>query len=135
MFNKVVAAVLFVQDFEKCLAFYRDTLGLPVISLLPKFAAFKMDDQDFAISQMSEGAEQINVGLDAFEPHTGKLVPVMLCAMVENVDTAYEDLKAKGVQFTKAPVDQPWSIRAAYFHDPEGNVWEIAHKIAPQQKA
>ena len=49
MFNHVTALVLFVQDFEKMLAFYRDTLELPVAQLEEKFVAFKMHDQDFAL--------------------------------------------------------------------------------------
>jgi lactoylglutathione lyase len=131
MFDRVCAVALFVQDFDKCLAFYRDTLGLQVIHSAPKIVAFKMQDQDFALYEMSEAAELINVEMGAFEPQTGKIDRVMLCALVDNVDTAYEAFKAKGVEFTKPPIDQPWGIRAAYFRDPEGNVWEIAHKLTP----
>jgi lactoylglutathione lyase len=122
MFQKVTAIVLFVQDFETCLTFYRDKLGLPVAQLEPKFAAFKMQDQDFAMLEISQAADMIGVGVEAFEAQTGKIDRVLLCADVENVDTVYEAFKANGVQFTKAPVDQPWGIRAAYFRDPEGNI-------------
>src|SRR5215213_6393794 len=113
MFRKVVAAVLFVQDFQTSLSFYRDTLCMEVAELQPNFVAFKMDDQDFAILDIAGAAEQIGVAVSAFEGQTGAIDRVMLCAMVENVDAAYEMLVDKGVTFTKAPVDQPWGIRAA----------------------
>jgi catechol 2,3-dioxygenase-like lactoylglutathione lyase family enzyme len=127
MFQRVNAVVLFVQDFEKCLSFYRDTLGLEVVQLEPAFAAFRMKDHNFAISHVSEGAEMVNAPISA-PPITGTQ-RIMLCAELENVDTAYETLTAKGVEFTRAPVSQPWGIRAAYFKDPEANLWEIYHSL------
>lgn len=129
MFRKVNSIVLFVQDFEKSLAFYRDTLGLEVAQLEPKFVAFKMDGQDFALNAIPEAAEMVNVPLESFEPQTGKVDRVLLCANVDNVDKAYETLKAKGVEFTMPPVSQPWGIRAVYFKDPEGNIWELKHPL------
>ena len=132
MFNKIGAVVLFVQDFEKCLTFYRDLLGLPVVLLEPNFAAFKMNEQNFAINHIEPSADMVNLQVDAFAPMTGKTARAMLCAEVENVDAAYEDLVQKGVQFTGPPVDQDWGIRAAYFQDPEGNLWEILHPLAAE---
>ena len=129
MFNHVSAIVLFVQDFDSCLRFYRDALGLPVGLLQEKFVGFKMKEQDFALLHISAGAEMINVGVEAFEAQTGKLDRVLLCADIDDVDAAYETLKARGVEFTKAPVDQPWGYRAAYFRDPEGNIWEIRQPL------
>lgn len=130
MFNRVTAVVLFVQDFQTCLTFYRDTLGLPVAQLESRFAAFKMQDQDFAIIEMSEASEMVKVADSEFEPQTGKTDRVLLCTRVENVDVAYEQLIAKGVEFTMPPTDQYWGLRTAFFKDPEGNLWEIAHPIA-----
>ncbi len=134
MFNQVSAVVLFVQDFDTCLTFYRDALGLKVVQQEPKSAAFKMADQDFALVEISEAAEMVNLAVDAFEAQSGKADRVLLCARLENVDIAYETFKARGVVFTRPPTDQPWGIRAAYFRDPEGNLWEIAHALAPRQK-
>lgn len=129
MFNQVTAVVLFVQDFDTCLTFYRDKLGLPVAQLEEKFAAFKMHDQDFAILDLADAAKMVNLDPSAFEPQTGRADRVMLCTHVENVDATYETYKANGVEFTLPPTDQYWGIRAAYFRDPEGNIWEIAHPL------
>lgn len=126
MFNRVTAVVLFVQDFEACLAFYRDKLGLEVALLEPDFAAFKMADQDFALQAMPTAVELFG----AFKAPSKGTDRAMLCTKVADVDAAYQQLKANGVEFTKAPEDKYWGIRAAYFRDPDGNLWEIATPIA-----
>lgn len=131
MFHKIRTVNLFVHDFEKCLSFYRDALALEVIRLEPTFVAFKMDDHELHLLQIADGANVLGVDLSAFESQTGKLDRVLLCSQVDNVDAVYQTLMANGVEFTKAPLDQPWGIRAAYFHDPEGNIWEINHPLAP----
>ncbi len=126
MFNRVTAVVLFVQDFEKCLAFYRDQLGLEVALLESDFAAFKFADQNFALQAMPKAVELFG----AFEAPSGKTDRVMLCTEVADVDAAYEQFKTNGVEFTKAPEDRYWGIRTAYFRDPEGNLWEIYSPVA-----
>lgn len=129
MFNHITAVVLFVHDFEKSLAFYRDTLGLEGVVLEPKFAAFKMFEQDFAINEIAHAAEMVQLPVDAFDPQTGKAARSLLCTRVKNVDIAYQALRARGVVFTQEPTDQYWGIRTAFFRDPEGNLWELAHPL------
>lgn len=132
MFRNINAVVLFVQDFDTALTFYRDALGLEVVVLEPTFAAFKMHEQDFAINAITEGAAMIGVDLSAFESETGRLDRVLLCATVEDVDALYAQYTANGVTFTGAPVDKPWGYRVAYFRDPEGNIWELRQPIEVQ---
>lgn len=127
MFNRVSAVVVFVRDFNTCLTFYRDTLGLPVAQLETNFVAFRMKDQNFALQALSAAADMFHAR--AGEP-TGKTDPMMLCTQVDNVDAEYERLTAKGVEFVQPPTDQYWGIRAAYFRDPEGNLWEMAQPSA-----
>ncbi len=129
MFNKVTAVVLFAEDFEMCLAFYRDKLELPVALLEPDFAAFKMNDQDFAIQRASAAAEMFGAAAQ-----TRGNDRAMLCTRVADIDATYEKYKANGVEFLKEPVDQYWGIRCAYFRDPEGNLWEIASPIETAQE-
>ena len=43
-----------------------------------------------------------------------------LYLMVNNVDKAYADLSAKGVQFEGPPTDMPWGHRVVRTSDPEG---------------
>ena len=125
MFDRVGAVVLFVDDLDTCLAFYRDVLELRVAMTDDASAAFYMAGHDFALLKTPAAAEMVGEQLLA----GGASHRVMLCADVENVDVTYAQLTAKGVKFLKSPMDQQWGIRAAYFADPAGNYWEIRHSL------
>jgi lactoylglutathione lyase len=127
MIRKVDAVVLFVQDLEKCMMFYRDTLEFPVTANDDVSFAFRLEDQDFVVLKTSAAVEM--VGEEALSLHDGVAHRVLLCAGVENVDASYEALTAKGITFIKPPVSQAWGRRTAYFADPEGNLWELWHSL------
>jgi lactoylglutathione lyase len=130
VFRKVDAVVLFVQDLQKCVAFYRDQCGMEVVFTDEVSVAFKRDNQDFLLLEFAAAAEM--VGEAALGTHQGAGHEVLLCADVDDVDSAYKTLMAKGVAFLKAPKDQPWGIRSAYFADPEGHLWELRQQLAPR---
>lgn len=132
MIRKVNAVVLFVEDLERSMAFYRDTVGIDVVFSDDVSFAFSLEGQDFAIVKVSEGVNMLNEAVLGVERGVGRRV--MLCADVEDVDAVYQALTAKGVAFIKPPVDQHWGWRTAYFADPEGNIWELRQSI-PQQQA
>jgi uncharacterized glyoxalase superfamily protein PhnB len=127
MFNKIDANVLFVKDLETCLAFYRDVVGLEPGFTDDESVAFKMQGTDFVILKAPAAADMMNEAVIAFDQAKG--YRVLMCAGVENVDTVYQALADKGATMIKAPQDQPWGRRTAYFSDPEGNLWEIFHHL------
>ena len=49
---------------------------------------------------------------------------------VEDVDRAYQELKARGVTFQQEPTDMPWGDRVATLRDPEGRQVSLAQPIA-----
>ena len=129
MFRSVIATVLFVRDLDRCLTFYRDTLGLEVQESDPHGATFRMKDLHFILLDVSEaasliGSEERELTLKIEGGPRG-----LLAASVEDVDAAYEQLKAKGITFLRPPTDQSWGLRTAHFADPEGNIWEINQPI------
>jgi lactoylglutathione lyase len=130
MIRKVNAVVFFVQDLEKSMQFYRDTVGLEVVFSDDVSFAFRMENQDFALVKVSTGVEMLNEQVLVSQP--GVSHRVMLCADVADVDAIHKTLTAKGVAFIKAPIDQPWGYRTAYFADPEGNIWELRQSIPAQ---
>jgi uncharacterized glyoxalase superfamily protein PhnB len=83
-----------------------------------------MEEQDFALQDITAAADMFQ----ARTPHSGD--GMMLCADFENVDAAYETFKTNGVEFTTPLLDQSWGIRAAYFRDPDGNLWEIRQRMS-----
>jgi lactoylglutathione lyase len=125
MIRKVNAVVLFVQDLERVMTFYRDTVGIEVVFSDDVSYALRLEGQDFAIVKASTGVEMLNE--DVLAPQAGHRV--MLCADVDDVDAVYAALVAKGVAFIKPPISQHWGWRTAYFADPEGNIWELRQAI------
>ena len=127
MFHSVMATVLFVRNLARCAAFYRDTLGLEVQESDADSVSFKMENVYFLLLEVSAAARLISE-----EPLELKIEGgprMLLAAGVEDVDAAYEALKAKGVTFLRPPTDQSWGLRTAHFADPEGNLWEINQSI------
>ncbi len=45
--------------------------------------------------------------------------------VVEDVDAACAEMKAKGARFTMEPSRQPWGGYMAMFADPEGNLFYL----------
>jgi lactoylglutathione lyase len=123
MIHRIDATVVFVRDLARCTTFYRDTLGLQVVHSDPTSVAFHMEDEDFLLLEVGAAAHMLSE--EALELKSEGSQRVLLCAGVEDVDAAYEALKAKGVRFLRPPTNQPWGLRTAYFADPEGNLWEI----------
>ncbi len=133
MLRNIVAAQLIVRDLATSTAFYRDTLGLKVDDSGPDFAMFKVGDLYFFLQEATSVAqmmseEPLDLRLDGGSRS-------LIAASVDDVDTMYADLKAKGVHVLRPPTDQPWGLRTAYFTDPEGNYWEIHRPVTTKSEA
>lgn len=131
MIAKVNAVVLFVEDLDRAMRFYRDTLGLEVVFSDDVSIALRLAGQDFAIVHVSAGVEMLNE--EVLSQQTGVSRRVMMCADVENVDDVYTTLSGKGLAFIKPPISQHWGWRTAYFADPEGNIWELRQAIPAER--
>ncbi len=129
MVRDIVASVLFVRDLDRCLTFYRDTLGLEVQNSDAHSAAFKMEDIYFILLDASAAASLIGSEEGELKIKIEGGPRGLLAAEVEDVDAAYKELSARGVTFRRPPTDQPWGKRTAHFADPEGNLWEINQPI------
>jgi uncharacterized glyoxalase superfamily protein PhnB len=114
------------------MTFYRDTLGLEFKGSDPDSVTFLMNDQYFILLDVSAAADLLGSEVNTLKIEGGPRV--LLASGVEDVDAAYETLKAKGVTFLRPPTDQPWGLRTAHFADPEGNLWEINQPVASEPK-
>jgi predicted enzyme related to lactoylglutathione lyase len=109
---------VFVSDLARAVAFYRDTLGLPL-----EFAEEKFGYASFS-------PEGIRLGLavvDPRSPDASKLVGrhTGVGFGVPDLDAAHRQLAAKAVHFPMAPTEQPWGGYMATFADPDGNVFYL----------
>lgn len=131
MYNNISATVMIVQDLDKCRNFYQDILGLKALFTDDVSSAYRMGEHDFVLLQESAAADMM--GKEAISLGQGAGHRVLLCIAVEDVDTSYKDLSAKGIAFIKPPKSQHWGRRTAYFADPEGNLWELWHPLPDEQ--
>ena len=112
MLNGVSTVWLPVDDMQRAIGFYRDTLGLPVTE----------HDGDW----VEVDADGLTIGLNAREsetpgPEGGAVIAFRPDGAIEDV---VEALKGKGVDFAGGITDHPWG-RIAAFHDPDGNSLEL----------
>lgn len=122
MFNKLFANCLLVNDFDKSLSFYRDTLGLEVNSQDGRFVDFKLEGTSLALFEKNSAAAMFP------KEHMGPGGGIVLAFQVENVKKTCEELKAKGVPIFEGPKTTEWGQTVAYFKDPDNNIWEISQK-------
>lgn len=108
---------VFVSDFARSLAFYRDTLGLKVLVEDPEFgyASFDTNGAGFAIAAVDPTSEQAAL----VGRHTG------IGWGVPSVDDAYASLSDAGARFASPPARQPWGGYMAMLEDPDGNVFYL----------
>jgi catechol 2,3-dioxygenase-like lactoylglutathione lyase family enzyme len=107
MFEKC-CITLMVADMDRSIAFYEDTLGLPLNARYGNDWA----EVDLAGSML---------GLHASDPTVKRGVEghlVTLGIQVPDLDTAVSALEAKGVKFSRVSQDE--AVRTASFADPDG---------------
>ena len=118
--------ILVTENYEAMKAFYRDTLSFPIERDVPKeqFAQFKTDNCFVAIYGKQFVEKLLGNSV------TGKPGSTIYSfGQSKDIDTDYQQLSSKGVQFIKTPQTQTWGQRTAYFTDPDGNIWEIQQWI------
>lgn len=112
---KIVKAgvILFADQYEQCVAFYRDKLMLPFISATPDLTVLAFDQ---AYLMIEKG------GVSSAAQKSRSQNPTVLRFNVEDVDEAAKTLRAKGV-----PVEVKqfsWGV-IGVFVDPDGNRCEL----------
>lgn len=127
---RISTVQLWVDDQDEALEFYTSKLGLEVRSdvTLPEMGDFRWltvgpaNQPDIAIVLMAIPPEPV---MDAAtQRQVRELMSKGFAGTVflttDDVRSDYEELKARGVQFTEAPEERPYGIDSA-FRDPSGN--------------
>jgi len=121
---------LWVDDQDEALEFYTSKLGMEVRSdvTLPEMGDFRWltvgpaDQPDIAIVLMAiPGAPVMDADT---QQQVRELMSKGFAGTVflttEDVRADYEQLKARGIEFTEVPEERPYGIDSA-FRDPSGN--------------
>jgi lactoylglutathione lyase len=116
--------VLFTKDLARVRDFYQNVMGLEFKHGQDGVDAyFQLGPDGFLLISQDTADNLLSAADVDHEPARG--ARSVIVAPVEDVDAAYEELRAKGVEFIRAPEDRPWGLRCAHLKDPEGNVWEL----------
>jgi catechol 2,3-dioxygenase-like lactoylglutathione lyase family enzyme len=108
------AVFYYVTDMEASITFYRDTLGLPLVSN-DYVARFDLDGALVELVRRPPGS---------VVPGSGN---ARLCFSVENLHETLKELHARGI--ATGEIQNKKGGRLAFFHDPDGNelcLWEYA---------
>jgi predicted enzyme related to lactoylglutathione lyase len=119
--DTVGVLLLHVHDFPRMLAFYRDTMQLPVSEIKPGDGLTPLVDwvrfelRGTALELFAESTSQRAAQLPL--PRNNA---VTIAFRVEDIRAAYETLRQRGVAFPKAVGEADWGWYV-HFQDPEGN--------------
>jgi uncharacterized glyoxalase superfamily protein PhnB len=137
---KIANAQLWVHDQDEALAFYTEKLGMEVRSdvTLPEMGDFRWltvgpaDQEDVAICLMAipgppvmdaESAEQVRALM-------AKGFAGTVFLTTDDCRASYEELRARGVEFTEPPEERPYGIDSG-FRDPSGNSFRLTEVKLP----
>lgn len=110
--GKATRIVLITRDFQRSLAFYRDTLGLELSGSVDReWACFNCGGITLCLCGYSPSMP--------YEPATLGAAPDQLLFSVADIEAAREELQRRGVEVGEV---QPMSstVRIAEFRDPDG---------------
>ncbi|MEA2438705.1 MAG: hypothetical protein QOH76_129 [Thermoleophilaceae bacterium] len=127
---RIANGQLWVHDQDEALAFYTQKLGMEVRMdvTLPEMGDFRWltvgpaGQEDFAIVLMAIPGPPVMDAETAEQVRTlvAKGFAGTVFLTTEDCRASYEELKARGVEFTEDPEERPYGIDAG-FRDPSGN--------------
>jgi uncharacterized glyoxalase superfamily protein PhnB len=127
---KIANAQLWVHDQEEALAFWTEKVGMEVRA---DVTLAEMDDFRW-LTVGPPGQEDVSIvlmaipGAPVMDEETGNQVRDLVSKgfagtvflTTDDCRASYEELKARGVEFSEAPEERPYGIDSG-FHDPSGN--------------
>ena len=137
---KIANAQLWVHDQEEALAFYTEKVGMEVRAdvTLAEMGDFRWltvgpaGQEDFSIVLMAIPGPPV-MSDDTAEEVRGLMAKGFAGTVFLTTDdcqASYEELKARGVEFTEAPEERPYGIDSG-FRDPSGNSLRLTEVKLP----
>src|SRR3979411_500141 len=127
---RIANAQLWVHDQDEALAFYTQKLGMEVRAdvTLPELGNFRWltvgpaGQPDFAITLMAiPGPPVMDAGTaEQVRELMAKGFTGTVFLTTDDIQSSYEELKGRGVEFTEQPEERPYGVDSG-FRDPSGN--------------
>lgn len=131
---RISTAQVWVHDQDEALAFYTEKLGMEVRSdvTLPEMGGFRWltvgppGQEDVSIVLMAiPGPPVLNdETADEIRSLMAKGFAGTVFLTTDDCRASYEELKARGVEFSEEPEERPYGIDSG-FHDPSGNSFRL----------
>jgi lactoylglutathione lyase len=126
VFSKVDYVMVNVSDMSRSVAFYRDTLGLPVKFESPGWSEFETGPTTLALHGVASGG-----GSGGVAPAGPEAGTCSLGFSVESLDATYSELQKRGARFVLPPTEQTnEGIRLAVCIDPDSLAISFAEPMA-----
>lgn len=107
--------ILFTENYESCVSFYRDTLNLPVRNVKPTLVSFDLPHGYLMVEKGGAGNDQEKAR------HQN---PTVIRFDVEDLDKEVRQLEERGAAFKDKRLAFDWGT-IAVLTDPDGNRIEL----------
>ena len=114
MIEGVIGVIIWTDDLDGMVEFYRETLGLTPHSVRPNFVAFKWGEMRLSIGTHDEVSGKTS------EPYR-----IMVNLGVDDIQKVHGTLLGRGVKFDRDPEQEHWGGWVATFRDPDGNILQL----------
>ena len=130
MSQGIAVVGLYVRDQDEALAFYTEKVGFTVHTDI-KNGSYRWltvqhpDQPSFQLGLVVPGPPVLDSGsAEALRALVAKGAMPGLVLEVDDVRGAYDQMRARGVEFTQEPIARFGSVDAS-FRDPSGNGWKL----------
>ena len=125
---KISIITLGVADLEASLRFYRDGLGFPTHDYEEGagIVFLALEGTWLALYPRTEFPNEAP-GVNFAAPGTPMITLAHNVASKAEVDAVMQHAINAGATLIKAPQEVFWGGYSAYFADPDGHLWEVAH--------
>ena len=124
MRQRVHLITLGVDDLDRAREFYRALGWSPVEDAPDGLVVFDLYGATLGLYPRADLARDMGRDLPR-----GSGALTLACNVRERTEVAdvIAAARAAGAEILRAPHDTPWGGHIAYFTDPDGHVWEVAH--------
>jgi uncharacterized glyoxalase superfamily protein PhnB len=131
---KIANAQLWVHDQDEALAFYTEKLGMEVRAdvTMAEMGNFRwltvgppgQDDISITLMAIPGAPVMDEESADQVRALMAKGFAGAIFLTTDDVRASYEELKARGVEFSETPEERPYGIDSG-FRDPSGNTFRL----------